>query len=355
MTATRLRHPLGVGRRVALALVLLAVSTLGGSTSARAKGDDPCPEPNDSFQSACYLGTDGDALGFISNPGDIDAYRFEARDFNTKLHVALVERPFPYRLNLANYNGDIVESSPNGEFETTVSLPGTYYIFVDSGTGGSSDGAPYVLNASASYASPPGPQVVYSHEFSRNSPDAFQESGSRSFSNEHGTYTLDPNTNRFTFAMNPGSANQPTAEAFVLKPDPPEPGPVVETFTMVIDTRMLEPADAGYKVLFRYDDPTADCYQVTVRLGPKQASIGKIVNGDLNELTGLRPVPGLNPTGVNRTIIRAAGRDIRVNINGQDVIQIQDASYSRGLIGFGAITWAGPATFNFDNILVTVP
>ena len=50
-----------------------------------------------------------------------------------------------------------------------------------------------------------------------------------------------------------------------------------------------------------------------------------------------------------------AGRDIRVNINGQDVIQIQDDSRSRGLIGFGAITWAGPATFNFDNILVTVP
>jgi len=317
--------------------------------------DDPCPESNDTFQAACYLGTGGDAIGFISRPDDVDAYRFELRDFGTGVHLKLVDRPHPYRLSLVNYNGDVLESDPDGEIVARLELPGTYYVFVDSGTGQFDDGVPYVLNETATYATPPGPQVVYSHEFSRSSPDAFQDTGSRQFSNANGTYTLDPITNRFTFQLNAAaSLDKPTSEQFVLLPDPPEPGPVVDTFTMAIDTRMVEPVDAGYTVLFRYVD-SGNFYQVSVRLGTRQISVGKVINGELNELTGLRSVPKLSQTGVNRTVIRAAGTDIRVNVNGENVAQLQDASLERGLVGFGAVTWAGPITTNFDNILVTVP
>ena len=58
-----------------------------------AQGGDPCPEPNDSFQSACYLGPSSDARGFISTPNDVDAYRIEVLDFNTDIHVEMPSMP----------------------------------------------------------------------------------------------------------------------------------------------------------------------------------------------------------------------------------------------------------------------
>src|SRR3954470_13665171 len=268
---------------VVAVLCLLAGLLVGGPT-ARAKGEDVCPEPNDAFQQACYLGPASDAIGFISQPSDVDAYRFEVRDFGTQVRFELEQRPLPYRLSLANYTGDVLVSDPGGMVEANLELPGIYYVFVDSPLGQSDEGAPYFLKATITYASPPGPQVVYSHEFSRSSPDSFQDTGSRQFSNENGTYTLDPTTNRFTLQLNAAvAADTPRSEQFVLLPDPPEPGPLVDTFTMAIDTRMVDPADGGYTVLFRYVDG-GNFYQVQVRLGARQVTIGKVIGGELTEL-----------------------------------------------------------------------
>jgi len=59
--------------------------------------------------------------------------------------------------------------------------------------------------------------------------------------------------------------------------------------------------------------------------------------------------------GVNRTIIRCVGSEIRASINGQIFAQVRDETFKEGLFGFGATTWGGPATVSFDNILVTTP
>ncbi len=64
---------------------------------------------------------------------------------------------------------------------------------------------------------------------------------------------------------------------------------------------------------------------------------------------------GLRTSGVNRTVVRCAGKDLLININGQEIVRVQDDSYARGLIGYGAATWGGPTALNFDNILVTTP
>ena len=98
---------------------------------------DPCPEPNDTFQSACYLGPNSDAQGFISSGNDVDAYRIEVLDFNTDVHVEMPSMPAAYALYLANWNGDeIATSKPNGSggavIDATVDIPGAYYIFVHS-------------------------------------------------------------------------------------------------------------------------------------------------------------------------------------------------------------------------------
>ena len=76
---------------VAAAAALALIPTLAPAASVPAsayalppvnpvvRGQDVCPEPNDTFQAACFLGKDSDALGFISTPNDVDAYRIDSR------------------------------------------------------------------------------------------------------------------------------------------------------------------------------------------------------------------------------------------------------------------------------------
>src|SRR5215218_3752705 len=104
----------GLSRRRAILRLLggivvagVAVAGLDGA-SAAAVGNDVCPEPNGAFQAACYLGAGVDTVGFISRPDDVDAYRFETRDFGIRVQLALPDRPYPYRLSLVSYNGDVL-------------------------------------------------------------------------------------------------------------------------------------------------------------------------------------------------------------------------------------------------------
>src|SRR3954454_23384965 len=97
-----LRRALHVLRVSSIAAILL--SQVSQIPVAQAKGEDVCPEPNDDFQSACYLGPGSDALGFISHPDDIDAYRFEALDFNTTAHVEIVDQSALYQFVIAKWD-----------------------------------------------------------------------------------------------------------------------------------------------------------------------------------------------------------------------------------------------------------
>ena len=71
-------------------VVMFSVGTILRPTPAVAKGDDVCAESNDAYQAACFLGTDSDALGFISSRDDTDAYRFEVRDFGATVRVSSI-------------------------------------------------------------------------------------------------------------------------------------------------------------------------------------------------------------------------------------------------------------------------
>jgi hypothetical protein len=345
------------GRFLRAVLMVGLVGTLGGTPlSTRAKGDDVCPEPNDTFQSACYLGTGSDALGFIGNADDVDAYRFDVRDFGAIVHLSLPDRSLPYRLSLASYDGEVIASTGTAMLDATLPMPGTYYAFVDSATGQFDENTPYRIMTAIEYSSGVEPRLLYSHEFASNAPDSFNAegvAGAKQFTDENGVYTLDGA--RVTLKLTkPGTAEKPTTAEFVLLPDPPDPGPTVDDFTLTIDTRMLEEADAGYSVLFRLVD-NSNFYRVDVRLGGKQLRLGKSVEGVIVPLTEWKTAAGLRTAGVNRTVVRCAGNDLLININGQEIARVQDDSYGRGLVGYGVATWGGPTALNFDNILVTAP
>jgi hypothetical protein len=115
-----------------------------------------------------------------------------------------------------------------------------------------------------------------------------------------------------------------------------------------------ESADAGFSVQFRTVDGV-NFYEILVKLESQQALIAKLVDDKPYLLTAWMPIPSLRPTGINRTIVRCVGNEIRASINGQPLGTVRDDTFARGYIGFGAGTWGNPTTINFDNILVTTP
>ena len=148
-------------RRLLVVLVMLAGLT-GGPRSAPpvalagslSQQQDACPEPNDEFQAACSFGGGGEVLGYIGHPDDVDAYRFEALDFDATASVVV---PFPYQAVIADWRGDVVAASMSvvGDGEQVAApllVPGTYYVFVRSRTSDVNADQPYRLAISLDYA-----------------------------------------------------------------------------------------------------------------------------------------------------------------------------------------------------------
>jgi hypothetical protein len=121
---------------------------------------------------------------------------------------------------------------------------------------------------------------------------------------------------------------------------------------MVIDTRVDGTPDAGYLVLFRYVDGD-NYYELEVGLREQMVALSKFVDGDLEDVVDWVDAPSVSTSGSNRTVIRAVGDEIRVNVNGTEVIRARDSTFSRGMVGYGATSWGAPPTVYFDNILVT--
>jgi hypothetical protein len=269
------------------------------------------------------------------------------------VRVSLPESPLPYRVSIANWNGDVLVSDPSGTAQARLTLPGSYYAFVDSPTGQFSDGAPYRIVYAVTYATQPVPTVLFTSEFRGGPRDVFTDTGTNTLTDEYGIYTID--NGRISIQLTrPGTHEAPVSATFFQDPEPPDPGPIVEDFTMTIDARVIGAQEAGYAVLFRYVDGD-NFYQAEVNLMDQQVALTKLVDGELLDIVDWVDAPSLVTDGVNRTVVRAVGDDIRVNINGTEVLRGKDSTFSRGLIGYGAVTYGEPPTVNFDNILVTTP
>jgi hypothetical protein len=311
------------------------------------RGQDVCPEPNDTFQKACFLGKDSDALGFISRPNDVDAYRIEVYDFNTDVHVEMPTMPAPYKIELANWNGDVIASSDrNGSAEvidTTVDLPGAYYIFVHSASGGFSDTQPYQIFRALTYPGSSIPDRIFASDFREGAKSAVEgESEYAIHSEDGGRYTIQ-------MKISGDGRNKNPSEAWWTGF-----GPEVTDFTMTLDTRVTNGADGGSSVFFRHVD-NDNTYQFALDSKVGSVQLWKIVKGEVTG-TGWTSSDVIDTKGgVNRIVIRCFEDDILVNVNGDDLIQVSDGTFRKGRIGIGAMTYGGPATVSFDNIIITTP
>jgi hypothetical protein len=311
-----------------------------------AQGQDVCPEPNDSFQVACFLGAQSDALGFISNPNDIDAYKIEVYDFNTEVHVEMPTMPAAYKAELANWNGDIIatsEADGSGQvIDTTVDIPGAYYVFVHSERGGFSATQPYQIFRALTYPGASIPIRIFASDFRQGAKEAVEgESEFAIHSEDGGKYTI-----TMKIPGEPADPSQAWWTGF---------GPEITDFTMTIDARVVNKVDAGFSVFFRHQD-NDNTYVLAVDGKDGQVLLMKRVNGEAAGNTGWQPSSAVDVDGgVNRVVIRCFEDEIRVNINGEDVFDMRDGTYRSGRIGIGGIAFGPPPVISFDNIIITTP
>ena len=336
---------------IAAALVLSAAAITRSGSTAGARGDDICPEPNHEHQAACFLGPDAQALGFIAHAGDADTYRIEVLDFNAQVRVELAETPAPYRLTLANWTGEQIAASSAegsaGAIDTALGPPGSYYLVVDSPTGQSSEAVPYRLSTQLLY---PGsvPQVLYSRDFG-------QFEGASNRSNEYADFSI--SAGRFTVVLKRGGSLGEAAGASSWQ------GVSVGDFTAVVDSQIVggpaDPSLAGYMVHFRSTPPVTPGgkemgYYLQVN-GDGNVRLWKVVDGVDTPIRGWTYGGGSPATEGLRTVVQCIGPTIRVNLNGRDVLEASDETFHEGQLGFGAFTSGEPITAYFDNVLIIAP
>jgi hypothetical protein len=333
----------GLAARLSVAIVAVGLAgALVSGSPARAYGADPCPEPNDQFQQACLLVPDRPAVGFISQAGDVDAYRLTALDFQAQLHLELADASSSYQIELADWNGRVVQTSANGILDATLGPPGVYYAFVWSPDGTASDDQPYQLSAQVRYPGGASPRVVVSRDWGAALMDRTRETPLADYIWTGG---------RFTINMKRARGIAPAPNGMEISD--------LRDFTWTFDARLTNGADgAGFGVQFRHvadtQPPTALLLLVGVDTG--RVELTKMVNGVATRLGEVSASAVDTAGGVNRTTIRAIGSDVLVNINGQDVIQAQDSDVRAGSLRFAArANGQVPPAFNFDNILATTP
>lgn len=347
--------------RVVLLIVVVCAEILVTGPMAQAKGADPCPEPNGSYQAACYLGTGSDALGFISAPDDTDAYRFEVLDFGVRARLELADMPAPYRLHLADWNGKVIAESAGGgtaALEHTLGPPGSYYVFVDSATGEASDTAPYRLTTKLTYAGAV-PKAVYANEF---------RSGQKGLCTidyvREGWAECEAKDGKF-IASFPGPYTGPLQRAMYGAW-----GPDVSDFTLVADARFTgnpfrNTVYVMFRVTVRHHDNGIDGFD-GIRLGllldERQLTVRRFAEAGREYLLSPDPLPlgddvGLEVNGVNRIVVRAVGPNFIFNVNGVEVAQAHDDVLPVGQFAFGVASSGPPPlpTVFFDNALVTTP
>jgi hypothetical protein len=136
---------------LAVLLTLLSALSLPGARPVVA-GVDSCAEPNGELASACFLGAEGPAAGFLDTPEDVDGYRVELPG-DSMIVATLGSLPADYGLRLLLPDSNLLaEATDPGMADKVVQadgLPaGTYFLLVVSVRGESNPDQPYVLSVS---------------------------------------------------------------------------------------------------------------------------------------------------------------------------------------------------------------
>jgi hypothetical protein len=221
--------------------------------------------------------------------------------------------------------------------------PGSYYILVDSPTRSYDPNHAYTIERHVTYATPPIPSVLASGDFPPTLGGGTVDRGDSTIDVHGGSL--------HQHMVDGGTENDPTDAPLILRPDFVR----VTDFTMTLDAKLEGGSYAGFEVYFRFVDPD-DYYLLIVDSSLGKAKLLKVQDGNVGRLSDWVSIPKFAGPGVmNRTVIKATASNIRVNINGVDVVTAKDSSFAQGRVGFGAITWSEPADVAFNNLLVTTP
>lgn len=328
---------------------IIALMLLLPTVRSALAGDDVCPEPNDAFQVACFLGTGSEALGFVARQDDVDAYRIEVLDFGALLRAELADMPFPYRMHLADWRGQVIGESRDEDGMQVISQvlgpPGAYYLFVDSRFGQFSESAPYRVGTKVSYLGGV-PNVLYSTEFRAGGAEGWFTS-----SNEWGRYYAEGGRYHVDMTYRGEGGDFATlAWTYWGQVEP------YGDFTFIADARMTTAdRDGGFFVGFRSTDEL-HTYALIINSTREELFVREFLGDTQRPVVPQMPLSVLNPAPeVNRIVVRSAGSEHIVNINGVEVAHFRDDALPQGRIGLGAIAVGAPVNVVFDNIVVTSP
>ena len=354
------------GRRAALMTVLAVVVLLlplpRAGTSALA-ADDACPEQNSTYQQACLLPPNVGASSFLSSPDDVDYFRIEVLDFGATANVELTQSPRPYRMTVRDWEGAQVaaaEMLPNDDIQRTVQFkpkaPGSYYVIVDplfADADAVSPGEAYTLLYKPVYPGPT-PKVIYSADFRQPSREFAGTKEWGSYSTKDGKYQVE-----LMSGGQPGSA----AVAVAWWPES------YRDFTMVADVRLATVGqDAGFAIGFRGmpHDPNEklrddqvdlrSAYMLLASTGTLQLELLKLVDDKPEVLVPWRAIRSLRTSDqINHVVVRSLGAQHIININGEEVLNLNDPALQEGRLILGALSFGEPVTVIYDNLLVISP
>src|SRR5581483_865444 len=122
-----------------------------------------------------------------------------------------------------------------------------------------------------------------------------------------------------------------------------------------LDARLSPPAQGAYVYLDFRRQPNGGRYSFVVDPGNRTFLLRRYEGQGGTDLLPWTPSAAINgDTARNRLAVRVSGSDISLRINGQEVGQARDATYSEGQLAFGVGHFRdGPAEARFSNLIVS--
>ncbi|MFN8634924.1 MAG: hypothetical protein U0893_13790 [Chloroflexota bacterium] len=355
----------GGWRRAALcvAVACLAVLPLGRGSAPALAADDMCPEPNSAYQQSCLLPPNAPASSFLTSPDDADYFRIEVLDFGVTVNLQMVDAPRPYRMTIQNWEGKPVASTkslPNDDVERSVQFkpaaPGSYYVLVDALYDGPDDvspAEPYRILYKPEYPGPI-PRIAYAADFRQ---PALEFSGTR----EWGTYST--KDSRYQVEMLKRGTGNEAAVAVAWW------GEEYTDFTAATDVKLTVPGQqAGFAIGFRGHAHDAgetlrpdqvdleSAYLLLANTAKLEVALLRMQNDKPELLVPWMAVKSMRPGDqINHVVVRSTGATHIVNVNGEEVIKLNDPGLAGGKLILGALSFGDPVTVIYDNLLVTTP
>lgn len=364
-----------------VSLLLLVAGTGRGQAQA------PCNEPNDEPAVACGLTVGEPIQSTIDRTGDVDLFRFVVGGSGGRTAIDLTELPADYDLYLIDDNGSVlgqsVREGPAAEALVLSLRPGTYFVVVQADPGRAIDASrPYTLRVTlesgataasgegaggqaaatttgGTVSAMPAPQppalerpVLFEDRFDDPAVGLFPHTSRTPAINDlayvEGEYhirNVDTRPSNIYVGLVFG---EPMADA-ILAVDVRVVGDTNGRNVAVFCRRLSVPEQEGQITAYRFVVTPAD-RGVELQRYDKSMRVS---------LGGRRISPAVNSGGDwNRLQISCIGSHISASINGQEIISVEDATYTEGQLAIGIF---GPSAarprgeMRLDNLIVYGP